>query len=209
MDAGLPPLYAIVDQEVARQANLDPVRLAEAYFRGGVRWLQYRAKQAAGAELLASASAIAALARECGAAFVVNDRADIARLVNAGVHVGQEDLPPRAVRAVLGESAMVGLSTHNILQVEAALHEPISYLAVGPVFATATKETGYDAVGLELVRLARARAGRDLPIVGIGGITRARARSVLDAGATAVAVIADLVGADPEARARAFLAALA
>jgi thiamine-phosphate pyrophosphorylase len=121
------------------------------------------------------------------------------------VHVGQEDLAPGAVRRLLGDGAIVGFSTHTVAQIEAAVREPISYLAVGPVFGTRTKDTGYEAVGLTLVREATRRAGT-LPVVAIGGITLENASSVVDAGAAAIAVIGDLLtGADPERRARAFV----
>ena len=137
---------------------------------------------------------------------IVNDRADIARLSGAaGVHVGQDDLTPAQVRAVVGPGAIVGLSTHTADQLDRAVREPIDYLAIGPVFGTDTKATGYDPIGIEAVRRASA-AARGVPLVAIGGITRERARSVLDAGANSVAVITDLLkGRDPAARVREFL----
>jgi thiamine-phosphate pyrophosphorylase len=121
--------------------------------------------------------------------------------------VGQEDLAPRAVRTVVGDDAVVGLSTHTVEQLERALDEPVSYVAIGPVFGTATKETGYEAIGLERVANASRRAAaRGLPLVAIGGITVHNARAVVDAGAAAVAVIGDLLATgDPEARVRAYL----
>jgi thiamine-phosphate pyrophosphorylase len=127
----------------------------------------------------------------------------------SGVHVGQDDMPASAVRALLGASAVVGLSTHTREQIAAARAEPLTYLAVGPVFGSRTKETGYDAVGLELVQFAQATAGEAVPVVAIGGITLDRAPRVLAAGAASVAVIGDLfVTGDPEARTRQFLARL-
>jgi len=141
---------------------------------------------------------------------IVNDRADLARLSGAdGVHVGQDDLRPSAVRRLLGPNAIVGYSTHTIDQFEAAMLEAASYLAVGPVFGTNTKKTGYDAVGLERVSAAAARAnGR--PVVAIGGITLENAMSVIAAGASAVAVISDLLATnDPERKTRAYLQKLA
>jgi thiamine-phosphate pyrophosphorylase len=151
---------------------------------------------------------MATLAREHGAALIVNDRVDIARMSDAaGVHVGQEDMPAADVRALAGPEAIVGLSTHEEMQVDAALVEPVTYVAVGPVFHTGTKQTGYAARGLSLVRYA---SGRGKPVVAIGGITLDRVRVVMDAGASAVAVISDLMtGDDPEARSRAYVAALA
>jgi thiamine-phosphate pyrophosphorylase len=141
----------------------------------------------------------------------VNDRADLARLAGAGgVHVGQTDLSPAAVRAVVGPELVVGRSTHTPDQYEAAFGEPVDYVAIGPVFATATKATGCDEVGLEGVRRAAARtAARGLPLVAIGGITLDRARSVRDAGAQSIAVISDLFATgDPAGRVREFLRAL-
>ena len=161
--------------------------------------------------MLEIAAAIAAAARSCGATLIVNDRADVARLAGAdGVHVGQDDLAPAAVRALVGLSAIVGLSTHTVEQIDRAVMAPVSYVAIGPVFATATKATGYDRVGLDVVRAAAVRAAqRGLPLVAIGGITIDTAASVIAAGAASVAVIGDLlVGGDPERRTRNFLQAL-
>jgi thiamine-phosphate pyrophosphorylase len=139
----------------------------------------------------------------------VNDRVDLARLSGAaGVHVGQDDIPAAAARAQLGPAAIVGLSTHTVEQIEAALREPVTYVAVGPVFGTRTKATGYAPAGLDLVRAAVARAG-GIPVVAIGGITLDRAPDVLAAGASAVAVISDLLsGGDPASRAAAYCRSL-
>jgi len=202
----LTPLYAIVDVAVATQAGVDPAALSAAFLAGGARTLQIRAKEMASGPFLELCTAVVERARPYGALVIVNDRADIARLAGAhGVHVGQEDLTPADTRALLGPQAIVGLSTHTVAQIEQARGAPISYLAVGPVFGTDTKATGYDAVGLALVEQAVAAAG-DLPVVAIGGITIDRARAVLDAGATSVAVISDLVATgDPEARVAAYV----
>lgn len=186
--------------------------LASACLDGGASCLQIRAKQAASGWLLACAETVVARASSHpGAIVIVNDRADIARLSGAsGVHVGQEDLAPGAVRSLVGGEAIVGLSTHTDAQLALALSQPVSYVAVGPVFATGTKDTGYEAVGLARVRQA-AYAARPLaiPVVAIGGITIERAPSVLEAGADAVAVIGDLFrGGDPRARVAAYLRVL-
>jgi thiamine-phosphate pyrophosphorylase len=140
---------------------------------------------------------------------IVNDRVDLAAMSGAaGVHVGQDDIPPAAARRILGTRAVLGCSTHTTAQIEAAAREPISYLAIGPVFGTRTKNTGYQSVGLEMVGQA-ARLGRGLPVVGIGGITLESARSVIAAGAAGVAVIGDLLaGASPQARVAAYQRAL-
>jgi len=209
----LSALNAIVDADAAGARGWSLPDLARAYLAGGVRFLQIRAKTEPSGRLLDACDAVVAEARGCGAVVIINDRADLARLARAdGVHVGQTDLPPAAVRTLLGPAAIVGLSTHTAAQIDAALAEPISYVAVGPVFGTGTKETGYPPVGLDLVRYAASggRAGRRLPVVAIGGITLDRATAVLAAGATAVAVIGDLLaGGDPEARAREYVRRLA
>lgn len=214
----LPRFYAIVDHEVARARGRSIPVLARACLEGGAPLLQIRAKTLGAGELLEVCEEVASAAAAFGATLIVNDRADVARLVaGVGVHVGQDDLPPALARRVVGPDAIVGFSTHTTNQVDAALKEPISYLAVGPVFGTRTKETGYEAVGLDLVRYAaRASAGAaqvsrrpPLPVVAIGGITLGRARSVIEAGATSVAVISDVLGGDdPSARVRAFLGEL-
>ncbi len=204
----LPPLCAIVDAEIAIRAGWSVPDLAAAYLRGGARFLQVRAKSAPGAELLRWCEAIVREAGAHDARLIVNDRADLARLAGAsGVHVGQDDLSPEQARRVVGAEAIVGLSTHTPAQIRAGTRGAASYLAVGPVFATGSKETGYAAVGLDLVRLAVAT---DRPVVAIGGITLARAPEVLRAGASSVAVISDLLATgDPERRAREYVEALA
>lgn len=207
----LPRLYPILDVEVCRRAGWDPVELARAYLSGGALWIQLRAKSLDGGAFLHLADALVALMAPAGARLIVNDRADIARLAAAaGVHVGQDDLRPADVRRVAGDDIVVGLSTHTVEQIDAALELPIDYLAIGPIFRTGTKVTGYDAVGVAAVRAARARAGlANRPVVAIGGITLETARGVIDAGAASVAVITDLVCGDPEGRVRQYLSALA
>ena len=126
-----------------------------------------------------------------------------------GLHIGQTDLSAADSRAVIGAAPILGLSTHTVDQWESAVLEPVTYIAIGPVFGTGTKATGYDAVGLQVVMDAsRAAAARGLPTVAIGGITRENAAAVIDAGAASVAVISDLLKGDPEARCRQFLNAL-
>jgi len=180
---------------------------AGACMDGGATLLQLRAKHQSSREFLAIAEAIVDRAAAFGARVIVNDRADIARLSGAaGVHVGQDDLAPADVRTFVGTTPIVGLSTHNAAQLEAALTQPIDYVAVGPVFGTTTKDTGYAAAGVELVRAATSVVPGTLPVVAIGGITLDRAPDVIQAGAAAVAVITDLLtGNTPSARVRAFL----
>ena len=183
-----------------------PLDLARAYLDGGARLLQIRAKHLASGPFLKLCDGLVQAAEPYKASIVVNDRADLAALAKAaGVHVGQEDLAPAEARRVVGSAAIVGFSTHTVAQIEAAVREPVSYLAVGPVFGTTTKDTGYSAVGLELVTTAARLAGA-LPVVAIGGITLETASSVLEAGATSVAVIGDLLAhGNPQARVAAYL----
>jgi thiamine-phosphate pyrophosphorylase len=195
-----------VDVEAAESRGWTAVDLARALIRGGARLLQLRAKNLAGRDLLALAREVAELAHASGASIIVNDRADVARLAGAdGVHVGQDDLSPEVARRVM-PTGVLGVSTHTPAQLDEALRGPATYLAIGPVFATGTKDTGYESVGLDVV--ARAAARCDRPLVAIGGITLERAPAVLAAGASAVAVISDLLVGDPVARARAYVAAL-
>ena len=202
---------AIVDGDAAARHGWTMIDLASAYLSGGVTLLQVRAKNAASGWLLDVASAIVTLAHQAGARVIINDRGDITRLSGAdGVHVGQEDLPPASVRRVVGAEAIVGLSTHTPEQVDRAVREPVTYIAIGPVFSTDTKTTGYTALELEPVhRAADVARGRALPLVAIGGVTLETAPGVIHAGATTVAVISDLLtGGDPAARVRAYVARL-
>ena len=189
----LPRLYAIVDQGVAVRHGWDLRDLAQAYLEGGARFLQIRAPDATSSELLAWCDGIAADASNVGAQVVVNDRADIAWLCKAaGVHLGQSDLPPAGVRGYLPAGALVGLSTHTRGQIAESVRAPIDYVAVGPVFSTRTKDTGYEPVGLDLVSYA-AKSHGPRPVVAIGGITLERAKGVIEAGASCVAVASDLL----------------
>jgi thiamine-phosphate pyrophosphorylase len=206
----LPRLYAILDVDLAAAAGRAPTDLLAAWLDAGVRLIQLRAKQLASGALLDLAAAATASAHAAGARLIVNDRADIARLVGAdGVHLGQDDLRPADVRHLLEPRLAIGLSTHNAGQIAAALAEPIDYLAIGPIFGTQSKARPDPMVGLEAIRLARSLAGTGgVPIVAIGGITLGHAPAALDAGADAVAVIGDLLRGDPAARVRAFLEVL-
>jgi thiamine-phosphate pyrophosphorylase len=183
---------------------MDPFALAQACLAGGASWLQIRAKDDPSGALLALIDRVLSAAHAVGARVIVNDRADLARMADAdGVHVGQTDIPVESAMQIVGAGKIVGLSTHDRAQVDAALAGPATYIAVGPIFSTATKATGYDARGLELVSYAAQRAGARRPIVAIGGITLETAPQVIAAGATAVAVITDiLVRNDPQARVR-------
>ena len=187
--------------------------LADAYLSGGARFIQIRSKHAPSGAFLETCEDVVARAHKAGATVIVNDRADIARLSAAdGVHVGQEDLDPAAVRRILGDSAIIGMSTHSPEQVLAALRMPVDYIAVGPIFGTSTKAIGYRDVGTALVSEAVAMvraADTDTPIVAIGGITLERAPGVIAAGASSVAVISDLLSTgNPEARVKEYMRAI-
>lgn len=186
--------------------GLDPLSVANACLDGGARLLQLRCKGSAAGSgaLLALTRAVLAIAGGYSAEVIVNDRTDVAMMAPAnGVHIGQQDLPVDIVRRLLGPARMIGISTHTPEQVDEALAGPADYVAVGPVFRTNTKDTGYAAQGLGLVRGA---AGRGKPVVAIGGITLATAPDILAAGAASVAVISDLLeGGRIAARVRAYL----
>lgn len=204
-------LYAIVDRDACRAAALPPLSVAAAFVAGGARVVQVRAKDAGGRDLLALVEAVQRIVVPAGGLVITNDRVDVARTAGTGVHLGQEDLPAAAARAILGPDAAIGVSTHTPAQLDAALRLPVSYVAFGPVYATATKANPDAVVGLDGVRAAARAAGdAGLPLVAIGGITMARAREVAAAGADAVAVISDLLGGTegPESRVRQFLVAL-
>ena len=195
--------------DAAAAAGWAPLALAARFFDGGATVVQLRAKHLASGPLLELSEALVALGRPYGAHVIVNDRVDVSVLSKAaGAHVGQDDLAPADARAQLGPGAILGVSTHDEAQFARAMQAPVTYIAVGPIYGTRTKDTGYAAVGLDLVRAAR-RLAPAVPIVAIGGITLETAPSVLDAGATAVAVIGDLLGSgDPASRIRAYLQTL-
>ena len=194
----LPLVYPILDTAMLARRGICPAHAAEALIEGGARILQFRHKEHFTREMFETAKTLSALCRAADVEFVIDDRADIARLLNAGLHLGQDDLPPADARRIIGDSTLLGFSTHNEAQLRAAANEPVDYLALGPIFATGSKQNPDAVLGLANLRcgadaLVRARPpGRALPLVAIGGITRENARQVLAAGANSLAVIADL-----------------
>ncbi len=130
----LPPFYPIIDAD-----RIAAVPAAEAILDAGARILQYRRKSFFSREAFEEASRIAELCRSAGALFIVNDRADIALLLNAGLHLGQDDLAPSDARKLLPAPSIIGFSTHNEQQLRAGDSEPVDYLAIGPIFATGSK----------------------------------------------------------------------
>jgi thiamine-phosphate pyrophosphorylase len=196
-----PGLYAIVDPD--HTAGRDPLRVARAILEGGCALLQLRAKRLGDGAFVALARAMAEACREAGVPFVVNDRADVARLAGAqGLHLGQDDLPVTAARGLLGEETLIGVSTHDRAQARQAHGLPVDLIGFGPVFATRTKDDPDPVVGLET--LAAVARGASVPVVAIGGITLDTARAAAGAGARWVASIAAVCGAeDPRAAAQA------
>jgi thiamine-phosphate pyrophosphorylase len=207
MSLVFPPLYAIIDSALLKTSELS---FAELMAESGVELLQYRSKRATSRHLFETSLSLSARLSQLPSGalrprLIVNDRADVALLARAGgVHVGQHDLGVEQARAIVGRERWVGISTHTLQQVEAAEKTSADYVAFGPIFATATKESPDPVVGLEL--LAAARQVTRKPLVAIGGITLERAAEAYEAGADALAVVRDLLLADdPGARARAFL----
>jgi thiamine-phosphate pyrophosphorylase len=194
----LPRVYPILDSDALASRGIVMETAAAAFLEGGAGILQIRHKGHWSRDTFASAKRIAALCRETGAQFVINDRADFALLLDAGLHIGQDDLAPRDARKLMGSEPMVGFSSHHAEQLCAAGGEPVDYVALGPIFATASKLNPDPAVGLEELR--RCRALIEKPLVAIGGITLENALEVWKAGADSVAVIAGLLPESGSAR---------
>jgi len=200
----LPCLYPILDA-ACFQNTTQLYEFADDLVSAGVIMLQYRNKSGNASHMLEHARE---LKRRVGgrARLIMNDRADLCLAACLdGVHVGQDDLSPDGVRGIIGPDLWVGLSTHNPEQLAQGDKTSADYLAIGPVFATSSKEKPDPVIGLEGVRRARALTSK--PLVAIGGITRQNAKSVLDAGADSVAVISDLL-TDPRKSAEEFFRVL-
>jgi thiamine-phosphate pyrophosphorylase len=186
----LPKLYPITD---VRLCGLRHAEQVERLGAGGATLVQLREKQLSAGEFYREALEALRVARRLGVRLIINDRADIALALKAdGVHLGQDDLPPQAARKLLGPSAIIGFSTHNLEQAREAASLPVDYIAVGPIYSTSSKEKPDPIVGLEGLRLVRQGTG-SIPLVGIGGITRENAATVLSAGADTVACISALL----------------
>jgi thiamine-phosphate pyrophosphorylase len=204
----LPRLYAIIDVScfTAPVATAALVEYARELALGGATLIQYRNKDGGAREMLSHARELRRVLGD-NVTLIMNDRADLCiAAACGGVHVGQDDVSPEAARGIVGSERMLGVSTHNLEQLKQADSGPADYVAFGPVFATASKQNPDAVVGLEVLQAARAATAK--PLVAIGGITRAHARSVLDAGADSVAVIADLLSS-PKASAQEFFRLLA
>jgi thiamine-phosphate pyrophosphorylase len=190
LNFNLPKIYPITDPRIA---NISHAEQVQKLIAGGAEIIQLRDKYAAPKDFYESAKAALAIARKRDVKIIINDRADIALALKAdGVHLGQDDLPPDRARKILGERAIIGFSTHNLEQAVAAIKFPIDYLAIGPVYATRTKENAENTVGVEGLKTVREAVG-DFPLVAIGGITLKNLKNVFRAGANSVAVISDLL----------------
>ncbi|MBM4049180.1 MAG: thiamine phosphate synthase [Planctomycetes bacterium] len=193
-------LYVLVTGDVAKRLPLEAAKLVIA---GGADVVQLREKTMADGEFLVLARQFRELTAKTGTLFIVNDRAEMARLADAdGVHLGQDDLPVAEARKILGRGTLIGVSTHAIDQARRAVADGADYIGVGPVYPTKTK--GYEqGVGLQYVRQVASEL--DVPFVAIGAITLERLPEVMAAGAKAVAVSSAIIAArDPKAMARAF-----
>jgi thiamine-phosphate pyrophosphorylase len=186
----LPRFYPILDTAVLKSRECGVLLAAECLLEAGALILQYRHKDAWLQLHYDEASIMADLCKQASALFVVNDRADYALLLNAGLHIGQDDFPPVAARTVV-PNAVLGFSTHNALQLRRAMEAPADYLSLGPIFATSSKEKPDPVVGVDGMKVMRALTNK--PLCAIGGITLANARQVLEAKADSVAVISGLL----------------
>jgi thiamine-phosphate pyrophosphorylase len=193
----LPRVYPILDAESLASRGIAIETAAAALLEGGSGILQIRQKGHWSRDFFAATRDVARLCGENGTPLIIDDRADFALLLGAGLHVGQDDLSPRDARKLMGSEAVLGYSSHNLAQLAAAGGEPVDYVAIGPVFATGSKRNPDPVVGVDEIR--RCRSLLEKPLVAIGGITPANAREVWAAGADSVAVIGALL-AEPGAR---------
>jgi thiamine-phosphate pyrophosphorylase len=182
-------LYPLTDRVISGLSHAEQiVQLSEA----GANVVQLREKLLSSLEFYNEASRALRVARERRVRIIINDRVDIALALRAdGVHLGQHDLPPAAARRLLGAETIIGISTHNLEQARLAADMPIDYIAIGPIFATATKQSINQPLGIQGLLRVREVSGK-LPLVAIGGITAKNGESVLEAGADAIAIISDL-----------------
>jgi thiamine-phosphate pyrophosphorylase len=202
MNLVFPRLYAIIDPSLLTISELD---LAETLAASGVELIQYRNKTASSRHFYEISRQLSSVLGPRGVRLIVNDRPDIAQLAGSGgVHVGQDDLGVEDARAICGPEKWVGISTHTLEQLAEADRSSADYIAIGPIFQTATKKNPDPVVGPELLRQARKMTKK--PLVAIGGITLERAAEVYRAGADSLAVIRDLTCVpNPAVRAREYL----
>lgn len=183
-------LYAIIDSAYVRPEKVKET--ASALLSAGVKIIQLRAKDWEASEILKAAKLIKEAALQSGAIFILNDRIDLALLSKAdGVHLGQDDIPIKDARRLLGEGSIIGISTHNPEEAVLAESNGADYISFGPIFKTTTKKDAQSPKGLEA--LSQIRACSRSPIVAIGGIKEDKAAGVMEAGADSVAIISDIL----------------
>lgn len=191
-DFRLPRVYPLTDVQLSGFSHADQVRQLSL---GSASLIQLREKQQSALQFYEQAKAAVSEARKTGAQIIINDRVDIALACGAqGVHLGQDDMPPDAARRLLAPEAIIGYSTHSVEQAQRALTLPIDYIAIGPIFDTATKSDTLPTLGLEGLQEVRKAVG-DFPLVAIGGISLSSAAAVIEAGADSVALISALLSA--------------
>lgn len=186
----IPPLYLIIDSFLTPAADIE--KTATDIMDGGAKILQLRAKKLSSKEFLETARIIRKITKDRGAVFIVNDRVDIALLTDAdGVHLGQNDLPVREARRLLGNDKIIGYSTHNMREARVAKKLPVDYISFGPIFPTKTKEDAQTPKGIK--GLSEIRKAVNIPIVAIGGITETNLIYVLKEGADSAAMISEIL----------------
>jgi thiamine-phosphate pyrophosphorylase len=190
------PAVKVYPIRVVRLSGLSLAEQVELLIQGWATLILLREKHSSPREFFLQAQAAIEVARPHGVRIIINDRVDIALAVRAdGVHLGQDDMPPKAARELLGEEALIGFSTHSPAQAIKASTLPIDYLAIGPIFPTSSKNDPDPIVGLAGLEQVRKALG-DLPLVAIGGIFSENIQTVLSEGATCAAVISAVL-ADP------------
>jgi len=186
----LPRFYPILDTTVLSDREYPVLLAADAVIEAGAKILQYRHKDIWTQGQFDEAKQINAMCNEAGVLFVLNDRADFAKLLHAALHLGQEDLPAVAARKIVGDEVM-GFSTHSRAQLMRADEEPVEYLSLGPIFATTSKQQADPVVGIE--GLTKLRPLTKKPLCAIGGITLSNVSDILKAGADSIAVISSII----------------
>lgn len=188
--AAIPPIYPIMDSSLISSDRIKET--AQALMAGGAKIIQLRAKGFSSKEFLEAARTIKKITRDKDVIFIVNDRVDVALLADAdGVHLGQNDLPAREARRLMGNDKIIGFSTHNIREAVEAERLPVDYISFGPIFPTKTKEDAQTPKGIK--GLADVRKAVDIPIVAIGGITEKNMAYVWKEGINSVAMISEIL----------------
>jgi thiamine-phosphate pyrophosphorylase len=186
----LPKIYPITDVRISGLSHAEQVA---AFARAGAAIVQLREKNMSPRQFFEAAREAIRVAHEHGVRIIINDRVDLALALGAdGAHLGENDLPPAAARAILGPNAIIGFSTHSVEQAVDAISLPVDYIAIGPVFATRTKENPDDVVGIDGVKAVRAAIG-EFPLVAIGGIDLSSVHAVIAAGADSAAIVSALL----------------